>query len=330
MIWVTFHAPPPPRRTLAAAHSSSVPGIVIAPRRLLPAVFAVAILLAPVFTASAQGAGTEPPDRERPAIDTIFGRSGRLLARFLAPKHSMEVEPIARLFGRREQQEPGTVAVTDSASGRKLSLITLRPFAEKVNGRVGDYHIGRFPAEKRTARSAAYENPDGFIEVTLDNKDTQVSEHFRLADFLTHDQKNVWPKYLVLREALVDKLELVLIELKRRGIRAERLAVMSGFRSPQYNQKGVGRGGRARDSRHQYGDAADVLVDNNRDGRLDDLNHDGRVNSRDVRILVDAIEAVERQYPDLVGGLGLYRATSSHGPFVHVDVRGSRARWGRL
>ena len=28
-------------------------------------------------------------------------------------------------------------------------------------------------------RSAAYENPEGFIRVTPDNEDTPVSEHFR-------------------------------------------------------------------------------------------------------------------------------------------------------
>lgn len=297
-------------------------------RRLLPALLAVALLVAPAAVASGQGLAADPAPTGPTPADTIFGRSGRLLARFFAPPRSMEVEPIARLFGKREQKNTSTVAVTDSASGRQLSLITLLPFADKVNGRVGDYHIGRFPAEKRTPRSAAYENPDGFIEVTLENKDTPVSEHFRLSDFLTHDQKNVWPKYLVLREALVDKLELVMVELQRRGIDAQRMRVMSGFRSPQYNQRGVGRG-RAKDSRHQYGDAADIMVDNNGDNRLDDLNRDGRVNSKDMRILAEAVESVERQYPELVGGLGLYRANSARGPFIHVDVRGQRARWGR-
>lgn len=296
--------------------------------RLFPALLAVALLVAPAAVASGQGAVAGPDTTERTAADTIFGRSGRLLARFFAPPRSMEVEPIARLFGKREQKNTSTVAVTDSASGRQISLITLLPFADKVNGRVGDYHLGRFPAEKRPPRSAAYENPDGFIEVTLENKDTPVSEHFRLGDFLTHDQKNVWPKYLVLREALVDKLELVMVELQRRGVDAKRMRVMSGFRSPQYNQKGVGRG-RARDSRHQFGDAADIMVDNNADNRLDDLNRDGRVNSKDMRILAEAVESVERQYPELVGGLGLYRANSARGPFIHVDVRGQRARWGR-
>lgn len=302
---------------------------MIATRRLLTTLSAAAIFMAAAVQASAQAAPSEVPATDPAAADTIFGRSGRLLARFFAPRHTMEVEPIARLFGKREIKSTSTVAVTDSASGRQLSLITLLPFADKVNGRVGDYHIGRFPAEKHRIRSAAYENPDGFIEVTLENKDTPVSEHFRLADFLTHDQKDVWPKYLVLREALIDKLELVLVELQRRGIDAQRLTVVSGFRTPQYNQNGVGRG-RARDSRHQYGDAADILVDNDHNGRLDDLNHDGKVNSKDMRILAEAVESVERQYPELIGGMGVYRATRGRSPFVHVDVRGVRARWGRF
>jgi len=297
--------------------------------RLLFASLAVATFVAAAAEASGQTLGATPPASvEATAADTIFGRSGRLLARFFAPRRSMEVEPIARLFGGREEKSASTVAVTDSTSGRQMSLITLRPFTEKVNGRVGDYHLGRFPAEKRRPRSAAYENPEGFIEVTLDNKDTPVSEHFRLADFLTHDQQNVWPKYLVLREALVDKLELLIVELQRRGVDAQRIRIMSGFRSPQYNQRGV-RSGRALDSRHQYGDAADIMVDNNRDNRLDDLNRDGKVNSKDLRIMVEAVESVERQYPELIGGIGIYRATRARGPFIHVDTRGQRARWGR-
>jgi uncharacterized protein YcbK (DUF882 family) len=105
------------------------------------------------------------------------------------------------------------------------------------------------------------------------------------------------------------------------------MSVMSGFRTPQYNQRGVGAGGRAQNSRHQYGDAADVFVDNNRDGQMDDLDGDGRITTSDARLLARFVERVEARHPDLVGGVGIYRATSAHGPFVHVDVRGVRARW---
>ena len=47
----------------------------------------------------------------------------------------------------------------------------------------------------------------------------------------------------------------------------------------------------------------------------------------DALVLFDAAETVEQSNPDLVGGLSAYKANSAHGPFVHVDVRGRRARW---
>ena len=191
---------------------------------------------------------------------------------------------------------------------------------------LGDYRMGSWPAERRDV-SAGYANPDGFIRVTPENQDTRISEHFRLRDFLTKDQRSVWPKYLVLQEGLIDKLELVIGALNTRGIMVSRMSVMSGFRTPQYNDKGVGAGGRAQNSRHQYGDAADVYVDNDGSGSMDDLNGDGKVNTRDAQFLARVVDEIEKEHPDLIGGVGVYPATSAHGPFVHVDVRGVKARW---
>jgi uncharacterized protein YcbK (DUF882 family) len=234
---------------------------------------------------------------------------------------------LQRLFGDTAQERPGVYTAFDSVTRRPFAFVHLVPFARKQQGRIGTYRLGSWPAELRSPRSSAYRNPEGFIEVTTGNQDTRVSEHFRLRDFLTKDQVTVWPKYLVLSEALVDKLELVIAALNHRGIDADRMVVMSGFRTPQYNARGVGAGGRAADSRHQYGDAADVFVDSDGDGRMDDLNRDGRVNQVDARLMAREVERVEQEHPGLVGGVGVYRATSAHGPFVHVDVRGVRARW---
>jgi hypothetical protein len=261
--------------------------------------------------------------------DSLLGRSGRLRFRFLTPARPLEISTLERLFGDSVSHSPGVYAVRDSAMARPFSFITRVPFSMKAGGHLGGYRVGFWPGERKGVRSGAYGNPDGFITVTAANQDTYVSDHFRLRDFLTHDQQDVWPKYLVLREELIDKLELLIDELERSGVAVSHLSVMSGFRTPQYNAKGVRKGGRAQDSRHQFGDAADVFVDNNGDGRMDDLNHDGRVDTRDVRVIIAAVERVEARHPDLVGGAGLYRATRSHGPFAHVDVRGTRARWGR-
>ena len=272
-------------------------------------------------------AADSPSIVDRLALDTLTGFSGKLRARFVVPRAEAGLPVLSELFGDSSVRRPGVYAIDSALVGKPFAFITLRPFADKKNGRIGSYRIGSWPFERRAAARERYRNPDGFIEVTPENQDTYVSEHFRLRDFLTKDQHAVWPKYLVLDERLLDKLELVIDQLSRNGVPVRHVSVMSGFRTPQYNQRGVGAGGRAQTSRHQYGDAADVFVDNDRNGRLDDLNGDGRVNTRDVAVMVAAVERVEREHPQLIGGAGTYKSTSAHGPFVHIDARGYRARW---
>ena len=63
---------------------------------------------------------------------------------------------------------------------------------------------------------------------------------------------------------------------------------------------------------------------------MDDLNRDKRVDSRDARVILQAVERVERAHPELVGGAALYRATKAHGPFAHVDVRGAPRALGQV
>jgi len=213
-----------------------------------------------------------------------------------------------------------------------FNVITMLPFSAKKNGRVGLYFVGNWPSEHgkvgpAKAPAAAYANPEGFIEVTQQNADTRVSEHFKLRDFLTHDQPNVWPKYLVLQPKLVDKLELVLSDLETHGFDVHGVRVMSGFRTPRYNYTGGNTGGRANLSRHMYGDASDIFIDSNGDGQMDDLNHDGRISIDDARVVSQAVDRVEAAHPELVGGAGVYTAAPGHGPFIHIDTRGYRARW---
>src|SRR5690606_14021695 len=201
------------------------------------------------------------------------------------------------------------------APSAPLTPIAPVPASRTRDGVLNGYHIGRYPAEG-SGRTDRYAPPTGFIEVTPENQDLQISEHFRLRHFLTKDQFDVWPKYLALDLRLIDKLELVLQELNAMGVRADRMHVMSGFRTPQYN--GPGEGGRARLSRHTYGDAADVWVDSDGDGYMDDLNGDGRRDLHDAAVILKAVERVEAKYPELVGGAGLYAANSAHGPFIHI------------
>jgi hypothetical protein len=269
------------------------------------------------------------PSKDSGAIvvdDSLRGSSGALRFRTLTPAEAIEVPGFMRVLGERAIHEPAVhTASTDSTS--PFAFIVLRTFGEKRGEMLNGYRLGRWPAE-RWMMNRAYFNPDGFVEVTPANVSLPLSAHFTLGDFVTHDQRTVWPKYVVLEEKLIDKLELVLQEMERRGLRTDKVVVLSGFRAPYYNDRGVGEG-MARTSRHMYGDAADIIIDSDGNGRMDDLNGDRRLTLDDTRPIVQAIAAVEAKHPALQGGLGTYAAVGPSGPFAHIDVRGTSARWER-
>ncbi len=202
-------------------------------------------------------------------------------------------------------------AVADTVAD--LALLVEHPMPNARATGINGYHLGRWP---RTSDAMV---PRGFIEVTERTSDFPLSPHLRMSDFIVHDGQASFPKYLHVRGALLDKIELTVNEIAQmRGVSpaAVKLHVVSGFRSPSHNG---GLSGAASDSRHMYGDAADIGIDANNDGRLTEI---------DARIVAAAAEMVERKYPDLIGGIGLYIDSDGGGwPYVHIDVRGHRARW---
>ena len=279
----------------------------------------------------------------------LRGASGKLLAKFRTAGSAIGADSVAHGAELRAETPAGSGSEVAPKAGiwqlavevgnalkpiGDMTLISMRPRSDKQNGRVGLYFLGNWRGEKgepvgapKKAPADRYRPPSGFIEVTPANADTKVSEHFKLRDFLTHDQPNVWPKYLVLELRNVDKLELVLADLKQRGIDVSGVKIMSGFRTPQYNAGGGNTEGRAGLSRHMYGDAADIYIDSNGDGVMDDLNHDGKSTIADSRVVSAAVDRVEAAHPELIGGAGVYPAAAGHGPFIHIDSRGYRARW---
>lgn len=276
--------------------------------------------------ARAEEAGTLPPALTVPP--DLLGLSGRLRAVMGTPDALGEnpfLQPLV-LGSLSGAQAAGPWPKLSTPDGDSFTVVPLVPLGEAGKAGFGKYHVGSWPRGGMASAATRYTPPSGFIDVTPENEGTNVSVSFTMRDFLTHDQGAVWPKVLVLRPALLDKLELLREELEREGL-PSRLHVMSGFRTPQYNAHGVGKGGRAEWSRHMYGDAADVFVDADQNGMMDDLDKDGKITVADASVLRAAAERVEAEYPALVGGLAAYPATSAHGPFVHVDARGVKARW---
>lgn len=199
---------------------------------------------------------------------------------------------------------------------REPKLAVVVPFERKIGATLNGYRIGRYPAE--WSERSDLDRPPGFLEIHPEDTARALSEHLRVADFLTHDRQATWPRYAAIDPRVVDKIELVLRELaRRRGSAAMRfdVRVHSGFRTPLHN---AGVEGAARDSRHLYGDAADVAID---------ADGDGRFTFVDAYQVERAVEWVERLHPGLAGGLGVYSSRRWPTPYVHIDARGERKRW---
>jgi hypothetical protein len=253
---------------------------------------------------------------------------------------AIEVRPLDDPDGARPAESVGTLPgawnvllrVRDQVR-EVADLVVLTPVPAELieSGRIGSYLIGEWPDRARRSpgvRGPEYDAPRGLVAVTPENVGVPISRHLVLGDFLTKGQENVWPKYVVISPSVVDKLELTIQELGRMGHPVENVGVISAFRTPHYNAHGGSTAGRGSVSRHMYGDAIDFYIDNNRDGQMDDLTGSGSVTMEDLRLIAEAAERVERRYPELVGGIGVYRPRpGAHNGFVHIDTRGTRARW---
>jgi hypothetical protein len=217
--------------------------------------------------------------------------------------------------------EPGfyELVVTRGGVAQRIAepkLAVLVPFEHKLGSTLNGYQIGRYPAE--WSRDEQAERPEGFAEVQEADLDLPLTRHLKVRDFVTHDRQTTWPRYVAIDVRVLDKIELVLGEIaRRRGEPGTTFAmqVHSGFRTPLHN---AGVEGAARDSRHLYGDAADVAIDADGDGKLTIF---------DAYRVESAVEWIESRHPELAGGLGVYSSRRYATPYCHIDARGERKRW---
>jgi len=284
------------------------------------------------------------------ASRNAFGRSGEVRVLFALPGEpvvypvELRGDPAELSYAWVAFADTGTVQALPSESARPLeasfeaphepgfyrlalmngaerilvdgpALSVMVPFSAKLGTTINGFRFGTYVAERLGAR--AEQAPPGFVQIEEVDADLPLTKHLRMSDFLSHDEQERWPRYAALDVRLLDKIELVVAEMGRLSGRGDdapvALDVHSGFRTPFHNRR-VNRA--ARDSRHQYGDAADIAIDS---------NGDGRISFADTRLVARAVEAVEEAHPDLVGGMGLYNRGDAS--YVHIDARGRRARW---
>ncbi|MCB1666710.1 MAG: hypothetical protein KDI24_00050 [Pseudomonadales bacterium] len=216
--------------------------------------------------------------------------------------------------------------LTNTVTGEilKLHVFSLVPASQlDAKGNLGHFRVGHYP-KTRLKGQAIYDPPTGFIRVSEAETGIKVSPNFTVGQFLSK-QSDGFPKYLVLQPELMIKLERILRALNNAGHKTDSLHIMSGYRTPFYNHAI----GNVLYSRHQWGGAADIFVDQKpKNNFMDDMNRDGKIDKNDAIWLSKFIDNMSRRGDfRSVGGLGIYGSTPSHGPFVHIDVRGYRARW---
>lgn len=202
-----------------------------------------------------------------------------------------------------------------------VNVFVLVPRSEMRGQSLNGYRIGGY----RVTESRP--SPPGFIEVRAQDEDILLSPHFTLGQFVCKQPGS--PRYALVSVPLIVKLERLLARVAAAGHDVRTLHVMSAYRTPWYNRH---IGNTTTMSYHLYGEAADIFVDADGDGYMDDLNRDGRRDVADARLLFGLIEEIEweeRSGPVQVatGGLKAYRRNQVRGPFVHLDVRGRAARW---
>jgi hypothetical protein len=223
--------------------------------------------------------------------------------------------------------DPGHYAIHFHHGSDQLTLqvFVLTPFQNGQQDALDGFRIGSYQQELFRGLTT-YAAPQGFIDLSGELAELPVSPSFTIGQFISKQQPEHDKTYLLVLPAMLIKLETLLEAIIQQGWSAPTLHVMSGFRTPWYN-KSIGNN--TSTSRHLYGGAADVWIDSDGDGEMDDLNRDGRVDREDAVTLARLAESLEarggRDWPP--GGIGIYDATQWHGPFVHIDSRGYQARW---
>ena len=184
---------------------------------------------------------------------------------------------------------------------------------------LNSYHIGSY-GDGNSSRS----KPDYFIELTPGTSGARISTHLTIGQFLCHVEGN-YPQYMAFDLRLSDKLEAVLAAVKEIYPQASDIHNISGFRTPEYN---ASIGNETTESLHLYGQAADIWIESWPSNNLmDDIDRNKRVDVYDCEYLVEIVRILEIEGNVVSGGASAYRWISTHGPFVHIDIRGSRASW---
>lgn len=215
-----------------------------------------------------------------------------------------------------------------------------QPVGQVGGVRLGTYGIAeRSGSKKVRAHADDYQAPLWFAPITPETENLPLGQQFTVGDMVVGGENDGEPQGLKALPGgrhclffppdrrIIEKLDALADYLRGKGYRFSRFTVTSFFRTPDYNRRTEGGSSL---SRHTFGDAADIIIDADSDGKMDDLNGDGRQDFRDGLVIANACRELEKAGKVIPGGIGLYGYDGPHSvrSHVHLDCRGFPARWG--
>jgi hypothetical protein len=220
-----------------------------------------------------------------------------------------------------------------------LKMLVQYPLEKETRGVIDGYPLGIYPDETAptvkyyiSRHRELYAPPKYFAKVTPETKDLLVSKHFRLGDFSFAGERDQ-VHFVALQYRLVDRLEAMLAKLHERNLEVSGLRILRAYLSPMELERLSRKGIILSDfTRYIYGDAAAIIIDEDSDGKMDNLNNDQTVDVKDIELLADIVEQIEDE-THVYGGIGVYTSFKdphhASTPYLHIDTRGVRSRWGQ-
>ena len=147
-----------------------------------------------------------------------------------------------------------------------------------------------------------------YYKVERNDLNKRIVGKFRIKDFLSKDKNYTKDyQYLLINKKLLYKLLELQNILEEKGYDKYAFIIKRGHRTPNYNNE---IGGASR-SKHIKGEALDL--------KIKDIDKNGYYSDLDKSIVLKIVEKVIGND----GGIGKYPGSR----IIHIDVRGTRARW---
>jgi hypothetical protein len=261
------------------------------------------------------------------------------------PRVSANTTPTLALDEKRVALAAKPVTCAVGLDVLVLAEAQFHPQGDRTGLRVNGKPIGHYldphqsPVKRVRENASQYQIPRFFALLTPETSKLHLGEDFDLEqliafkDYHGPDGKKVFTTQrhtdvLPICPPLIQKLIKLRERLRQKGVKVTRFWITSGFRTPEYN-KSIGG---AAYSRHCYGDAVDICIDEDGDHKMDDLNGDGKIDRKDGLVIANACRELELEGAVVPGGIGVYEwdgddSVKSH---VHIDCRGYISRWGQI